>query len=95
MESYLNDNNIPFIVSELYKIKFEIFDVTYHYSCSSIKNYHHMIIYMPEHLFETNYHKQKKYSLKLLGVIDSMNMYKFEIYCSDLNKIIDIVENFY
>ena len=94
MDLFLQENDIGYkIIGINNTYKFELPGAVFYYKISGVKNYHHLIMYVSTETFE------KKYSLlenkiKLLGVIDTMNTYKYEEYYKNLDSVINIIKYF-
>jgi hypothetical protein len=94
METYLNKNNICYkIIPVTNTCKFKINNVQFHYSCGGIKNYHCLVVYVPITVFELMFTLLQN-KIKLVGVIDSMNIYKYELNTRNIEDVLNVVHMF-
>lgn len=96
MNKFLDQNNIEYKISGIYNdtYKFELNNVTFHCKISGIKQtYYTMIVYVSQEIYEIKYNLLKN-KIKLLGIVEHMNIYKFEGEYNDINKAINIIQLF-
>jgi hypothetical protein len=90
MNSYLQEHNIGYkIVGINHTYKFEFSNVNFYYNVGGVKNYHHLIMYVGKEKFQILFDLLKN-KIKLSGVIETMDIYKYEDYYNNINDIINI-----
>jgi len=104
MNTFLQENNVEYKITGIYNniYKFEINNVSIHCTIyenkkNYNKNYYTIIIYVPQEIYEIKYEllqSMKKNKIKLLGIIEHMNIYKYCSEYDDVNKVIDIIQLF-
>jgi hypothetical protein len=104
MNTFLQENNVEYKITGIYNniYKFEINNVSIHCTIYENKknyneNYYEIIIYVPQEIYEIKYEllqSMKKNKIKLLGIIEHMNIYKYRSEYDDVNKVIDIIQLF-
>lgn len=100
MNKFLEKNNIEYKISGIYNdiYKFELNNVTFHCKISGIKQtYYTMIVYVSQEIYEIKYNllqSMKKNKIKLLGIVEHMNIYKFEGVYDNINEAINIIQLF-
>lgn len=101
MNSFLQENNIEYKIVKIYNniYKFELNDVSIH--CTTYenkknynKNYYTIIIYVPQEIYEIKYNLLQKNKIKLLGIIEHMNIYKYYVKCENINEATNIIQLF-
>lgn len=101
MNTFLQENNIEYkfvgIYSDIYK--FELNDVSIH--CTAYENkkkyyssYYKIIIYVPQEIYEIKYNLLQKNKIKLLGIIEHMNIYKYYVECENIDEATNIIRLF-
>ena len=104
MNTFLQENNVEYKITGIYNniYKFEINNVSIHCTIYENKknyneNYYEIIIYVPQEIYEIKYEllqSIKKNKIKLLGIIEHMNIYKYRSEYDNVNKVIDIIQLF-
>lgn len=101
MNSFLQENNIEYKIVKIYNniYKFELNDVSIH--CTTYenkknynKNYYTIIIYVPQEIYEIKYNLLQKNKIKLLGIIEHMNIYKYYVNCENIDEATNIIRLF-
>lgn len=100
MNKFLEENNIEYKITGIYAdtYKFELNNTTFYCKISGIKKtYYTMIVYVSQEIYEIKYNllqSMKKNKIKLLGIVEHMNIYKFEGEYDDVNKAINVIQLF-
>lgn len=104
MNEFLQENNIEYKIVGIYNniYKFEINEVSIH--CTIYENkkkyeqkYYTIIIYVPQKIYEIKYNllqHMEKNKIKLLGIIEHMNIYKYCGKCENINEALNIFQLF-
>ena len=88
MEEYLITHNLPYkIIGIKNSYKFELNNIIFVYDMNTI--YHHLIIYVPSSIIEKVF-KKLEGIIPLIGIIESMNIYKYVGYYESFNEILNI-----
>lgn len=96
MNKFLEENCIEYKITGInrHTYKFELNDVTIHCNIGGIKKtYYTMIVYVPQEIYEMKYNLLKN-KIKLLGIIDCMNIYKFQSEYENINEAKEIIKLF-
>jgi hypothetical protein len=91
MEKYLTDCNIKYkIIGINNSYKFELNDITFIYCVGGCKDYHHLTMYVSSPIFEKIMGILEGI-IPLIGVIENINIYKYEGYYKTFNEIVNIL----
>ena len=96
MNKFLQENNIEYKITGIYNdtYKFELNNINFHCKISGIKKtYYTMIVYVSQEIYEIKYNLLKN-KIKLLGIIEHMNIYKYCGEYDDVNKAINVIQLF-
>lgn len=96
MNKFLQENNIEYKITGIYNdtYKFELNNINFHCKISGIKKtYYTMIVYVSQEIYEIKYNLLKN-KIKLLGIIEHMNIYKYCGEYDDVNKAVNVIQLF-